>query len=258
MPSVASPTHARLPTLVCTLRLVAVSVVFAAAYALANHLTGQRADVGQGVFDFERAIPFVPWTVVPYLSIIVLYACAFFVGDRAALDRHAARVLINLTLSLVCYALFPLRFTFERPLPDGVYGPLFELLGAVDLPYNRAPSLHISMLLILWLRLMPSIPQRWRGVLQGWFVLIGASVLTTYQHHLIDIPAGLAVGAASVLLTLPAGGAAAGIKTLQVASGRSRTRQGQLADTQSRRRTRARIAEHGDDLPEVRDWRWAR
>lgn len=206
MPSVATPR----PTSACILRLVAVSVVFATAYGFANHLTGQRSDVGQGVFEFERAIPFVPWTVVPYLSIIVLYALAFFVGDRATQHRHAARVLVNLALSLVCYALFPLRFTFERPSPDGVYGVMFELLGAVDLPYNRAPSLHISMLVILWLHLVPLMPTRWRGVLQGWLLLIGASVLTTYQHHLIDIPAGLAVGAASVLMTLNNAGLAAG------------------------------------------------
>ena len=187
----------------CALRLVIVSTIFIAAYALANQLTGLRSDVGQGVFEFERAIPFVPWTIVPYLSVMGFYAASFFIGGRAALDRHSACVLVNLALSLVCYALFPLRFQFERPVPPGLCGTLFQLLGLCDLPYNRAPSLHISVLLILWLRLLPFIPARWQGLMHVWFALIGVSVLTTYQHHLIDIPAGLAVGALSLFLTSP-------------------------------------------------------
>jgi hypothetical protein len=193
--------------------LIATSAIFVVAYALANLWTAQRADIGQGVFEFERGIPFVPWTIVPYLSVMAFYAASFFVGERAALDRHARTILVNLALSLVCYALVPLRFQFERPMPEGVYGALFSLLGACDLPYNRAPSLHISVLLILWVRLLPCVPARWQVLLHGWFTLIGVSVLTTYQHHLIDIPAGLAVGALSLWLTSPA--AATWLSTLR-------------------------------------------
>jgi hypothetical protein len=206
-----SPTSTR-PDAPATLRLrvlvlVVTSAVFVLAYALANPWTAQRSDIGHGVFDFERAIPFVPWTIVPYLSVMGFYVASFFVGDRAGLVCHASVVLTNLALSLACYALFPLRFQFERPVPEGICGALFQLLGACDLPYNRAPSLHISVLLILWLRLLPCLPARWQGLLHAWFALIGVSVLTTFQHHLIDIPAGLAVGALSLFLASP--GAAA-------------------------------------------------
>jgi len=182
------------------LTLAAISAIFAVAYGLANHWTAQRSDIGRGVFEFERAIPFVPWSIVPYLSLVGFYAASFFVGDRAALRVHALRLLLNLVLALACYALMPLRFQFERPATAGLCGLLFDLLGAFDLPYNRAPSLHISVMLIVWVRLRPFASPRWRAVLHLWFALIGMSVLTTYQHHLIDIPAGLAIGALCVWL----------------------------------------------------------
>ena len=147
-----------------------VSLVFALAYATSNHLTGLRADVGTGVFDWEHAIPFVPWTIVPYLSIVPLFVASFFVGrSRGALRRHTRRLLL--------------------------------LLALLDRPYNRAPSLHIGVLVLLWLHLGPRLAGWWRAALQGWLLLIGVSVLTTWQHHVIDIPAGAAAALLCVLLT---------------------------------------------------------
>jgi hypothetical protein len=54
-----------------------ISIVFAGAYWLANELTGLRADAGSGVFAWERLIPFVPWTIVPYLSLFVFFLLSF-------------------------------------------------------------------------------------------------------------------------------------------------------------------------------------
>ena len=55
-----------------------------------------------------------------------------------------------MTISVICFLLWPQRFVFERPVVDGALGVLFQLLSVVDLPYNRTPSLHISVLVILW------------------------------------------------------------------------------------------------------------
>jgi hypothetical protein len=184
-------------------RLLVTSVAFAALYTLCNQFTGMRLDIGDGLLEWDRAIPFVPWTVLPYLSIFGFFALSFFVGSRAALDLYVQRLRVNLLLSLAAYMLFPLRFQFARPELDGVFGALFDLLTLCDLPYNRAPSLHISVLLLLWLRLAPCVTGATRLALHVWFALIGVSVLTTYQHHLIDVPAGFAVGLASIALTSP-------------------------------------------------------
>jgi membrane-associated phospholipid phosphatase len=180
---------------VAALALAAVSLLLCSAYALANQLTRGRTDVGTAVFAWERSIPFIDWTIVPYLSIVLFFAGAFFLcRDRAQLRVLVLRVLMVLAVSLACFALWPLRFTFERPPTAGVIGALFDLLHYVDLPYNRAPSLHVSMVVILW----ALYAERLRGALRlaagVWFGLIAVSVLTTYQHHVIDVPAGVLAG----------------------------------------------------------------
>jgi len=127
-------------------------------------------------------------------------------------------VLVLLAIALACYALVPLRHAYQRPVVDGALGVLFEGLSACDLPYNRAPSLHIGLLVLMWARLCPAVRGGARWLLQGWLLLIGASVLTTWQHHLVDIPAGLAAGGLSLALTSArARQAWAGLKTLSAA-----------------------------------------
>ena len=161
--------------------LVGAAVV--GTYGLANQLTSVRTDVGRGVFDWERAIPFVEWTIVPYLSIGIFFAASFFVGRcRDELDRHVARLVLALALSVVCYVAFPLRFMFERPPTSGAIGLLFQLLSAIDLPYNRAPSLHIGVLVILWARFAPWLSGAWRWALHGWFATIGVDE-ENFRNH---------------------------------------------------------------------------
>lgn len=182
--------------------LGATSLLFAVGYGLANRLTSLRDDVGLGVFAWERAIPFVGWTIVPYLSIVAFFTLSFFIDpDARALRRHVARLLLVLAVSVVCYAAFPLRFTFVRPETDGAVGLLFDLLSLCDLPYNRAPSLHIGVLAVLWVRFAPQLRGWARAGLHAWFALIAVSVLTTYQHHVLDVPAGAVLGVLAIVVT---------------------------------------------------------
>jgi membrane-associated phospholipid phosphatase len=50
------------------------------------------------------------------------------------------------------------------------------------------------VLIVLWAHYLRHTPRGRLILLQGWFVLIGISVLTTYQHHFIDVPAGMLLG----------------------------------------------------------------
>lgn len=168
---------------------------FFASYGLANRVASQRPEVGSLVFDWERSIPFLPWTIVPYWSIDLFYGLSLFVcASRAELDVHGRRLLCAQAVAVTCFLLFPLHFTFERAATDGVFGWMFDVLMGFDQPFNQAPSLHIALLVILWTLYSRHVSGIWLWILHAWFVLIGASVLTTYQHHFIDIPTGLWLG----------------------------------------------------------------
>ena len=168
---------------------------FFATYGLATWLTARRPEVASVVFGWEHAIPFVPWTIVPYWTIDLLYGLSLFVcADRRELDTHAKRLLTAQVVAIASFLLLPLRFTFERPETGGVFGGLFRLLTAFDQPFNQAPSLHIALLVILWALFARRLHGMWRSVFHAWFALIGVSVLTTWQHHFIDLPTGALLG----------------------------------------------------------------
>jgi protein-tyrosine phosphatase len=89
---------------------------------------------------------------------------------------------------------------------DGFYGRLFEALGSFDKPFNQAPSLHISLLAIISLRLLAhAVRPAARGAIHAWTILVGLSVLTTYQHHFIDVPTGALAGLLCIWLWPEAG-----------------------------------------------------
>jgi protein-tyrosine phosphatase len=175
--------------------LVFLGPFFFGTYGFANWLASRRADVGSIVFGWEPQIPFLAWTIIPYWSIDFLYALSVFVcASREELRVHIRRLVAAQVISVVCFIAFPLRFVFARPETDGLYGWMFDVLMDFDKPFNQAPSLHIALLVIIWVLYGKYLAGPWRMLLHAWFALIAVSVLTTYQHHFIDLPTGLWAG----------------------------------------------------------------
>jgi len=172
---------------------------FFLSYGLANWSAGLRAHVPSVVFDWEARIPFWDWTILPYWSIDLLYGLSLFLcTTRRELDTHARRLLTAQLIAVVCFILFPLRFSFGHPAADGVFGMMFTALAGFDRPFNQLPSLHIALAAILWALYARKLSGIARLGMELWFLLVCGSVLTTYQHHFIDVPTGLLVGALSM------------------------------------------------------------
>ena len=111
------------------------------------------------------------------------------------------RLLTAQIVAVTCFIAFPLAFTFGQPAADGIGNWLFAALRGFDRPFNQAPSLHIALAVILWdfYRRLITHPFA-RVVLNLWTLLVAGSVLTTYQHHFIDIPTGALLGVLCVWL----------------------------------------------------------
>lgn len=175
--------------------LAGLGVLFFSSYNAANWLASRRAHVPSMVFPWEAGIPYWPWTIVPYWSIDFFYCVSLFIcTTKRELDTHARRLLAVQLISVTIFIVAPLRFTFVRPETSGLFGAMLDALLLFDKPYNQAPALHISLLVILWVQYAKHLSGAWRWMLHGWFALIGISVLTTYQHHFFDIPTGLWAG----------------------------------------------------------------
>ena len=183
------------PTLKASLlKLALVGALFYTSYGLSNHYAASLAYVPEIAFAWERGIPFWAWTIVPYWSLNLMYAAAFFLcRDACEQNRYVARLVSAQIVATICFMLFPLHFGWPKPPTDGLWGWLFDSLVAFDLPYNQAPSLHIVLSIIVgafyWMR-FPKI----RLPILLWQSLIALSVLTTYQHHFIDVPTGALLG----------------------------------------------------------------
>ncbi|MEY4563496.1 MAG: hypothetical protein RLZZ618_2773 [Pseudomonadota bacterium] len=176
--------------------LLVLGPLFFLTYGFANHRAAALTAVPSIVFDWERHIPLVPWTILPYWSIDLFYGLSLLVcATRLELARQARRLLMAQIICISGFLLFPLRFSTPRPQLDGWAGKLFDALAGFDLPFNQAPSLHIVLLLILWDFFRRKAHGAARVAVHVWSVLIGISVLTTFQHHFIDVPTGLLAGA---------------------------------------------------------------
>ncbi len=186
---------AKRPWKQAALWLVCLAPFFYLSYGVANHLAAQRGDVPALVFAWERSIPFLAWTIFPYWSINVFYGLSLFLcRTRDDVHTHGKRLLTAQLIAVSCFLLFPLGFSFGQPAADGAAGFMFAALRGFDQPFNQAPSLHIALVVILWDVYRRLIPRGWHWLLHLWSLAIALSVLTTYQHHFIDIPTGALLG----------------------------------------------------------------
>ena len=172
-----------------------LSLLFVTVYGLASWLTSLRADVGTWAFDWERNIPFVPWLIVPYMSLDLFFVVApFLCRERTELLVFRRRMTLAIVIAGAMFLVVPFRFAFPRPVPTDWTAAIFRVLHGFDRPFNLFPSLHIAILMIL----ADTYHRHTRGfvrlLMRGWFALIAVSTVLTYQHHVVDVAGGFALG----------------------------------------------------------------
>lgn len=178
-----------------------LSILFVVVYGGCNWLTAHRGNVPTFFFEWERGIPFVPFLIIPYLSIDLFFIAApFLCRTNEELRIWAKRIVFSILAAGTCFLIVPLRFAFVRPHANGFGGAFFDWFRTLDAPYNLVPSLHATF----WVFLVDLYARRtagvWRILIMLWFVLIGLSPVFTYQHHVIDIFGGFVLAGVGFLL----------------------------------------------------------
>ena len=177
-----------------------LGLMFFLLYGSANQYASLTAPHPSFVFGWEHNIPFIESFIVPYMASDLMFVIAFLLPyTRLELRILALRVFAIVMVSVLFFVLFPLQFSFERGEVQS-FSWLFTALKA-DLPFNQAPSLHVSFSIVLWSSMQTQIKSLFGKVLLAlWFTLIALSTLFVYQHHFIDLPTGVLVGFLAVYL----------------------------------------------------------
>lgn len=167
------------------------TAVFLLVYRSAAWYTSNLDHVPTFLFNFEERMPFIPWTILPYMTSGIFFSLVFFLcEDLLELKVLTKRMLFTTVVAGLCYIIFPLRFSFPKPEVESfIFRPFFKFLEMGDLPYNQAPSLHIAFAFIFW-TVFTKMKFPLRFFVGSWLILVGFSTLTTYQHHFVDIISG--------------------------------------------------------------------
>lgn len=176
-------------------RLALAGATFVIVYSGCNHLASLQSEVPTLMFEWERHTPFIKELVVPYWSLDLFFCGAFFLcASKVELNLLTRRLIAVTLFSGLFFWLFPLKLGLPRPEPSGWTAPLFHALYHNDQPFNLAPSLHISLRSLVWVFYGAHLTGWLRKAVKIWFILIGASTLLVWQHHLIDVAGGFVMG----------------------------------------------------------------
>lgn len=162
-------------------RLVTANMVH---YNLSNRLDDQ--------------IPLIPWTVVIYFGCYVLWIVNYVLGcrqERKTAFRFISADFLAKIICMICFVIFPT--TNVRPIISGntIWDVGMRLLYRMDAADNLFPSIHCltSWFCYIAVRENDKIPLWYRRFSAFAAVLVFISTLTTKQHVLIDVVAGVAL-----------------------------------------------------------------
>ncbi|WP_081411680.1 phosphatase PAP2 family protein [Chryseobacterium gregarium] len=170
--------------------LTICTIIFMAVYNFSAWYVSSLDQVPSFTFDFEKSIPFVPLSIIPYMASGLFFCVVFFsCQNKNQLKILTWRMLFVIITAGIFFITVPLRFSFAKPEVSNVILALpFSFLKTFDSPFNQSPSLHIAFAFIFWSVFKDL--SKWRIFFMTWLILLGISTLTTYQHHVIDILTG--------------------------------------------------------------------
>lgn len=160
--------------------------------------------------SFDEQIPFVPWTVVIYLGCYMFWIVNYVIGcrqDKEKAFRFISADLFAKIVCMLCFVLFPTTNT--RPVVEGysIWDEWMKKLYHMDAADNLFPSIHCltSSFCFIAVRGNEKVPKWYKAASLLLAASVCISTLTTKQHVLIDVIAGIALAEGSYLFVEKSG-----------------------------------------------------
>lgn len=173
-------------------REIGITLLSFGAYFGTGHIPSLKAHRVPAT-ALDHAVPLLPWTAYGYVSLYPLLVAnlVYFVPRPRALRPLLQAMTLANTLGGLVFVTY--RTTVPRPpLPISRGSWLLGRIWQVDPPHNAVPSLHTTYSVLIAL-----VHWRWhspyRAIVLPWCGLIIATTLTTKQHQVVDVVAGIAL-----------------------------------------------------------------
>lgn len=170
--------------------LLLLAFIYLLTYTTTNHFS-LWGPWQLSMFNVEKNIPFIPWSVSIYLSVYLLIIIALIIIPKNKF-RSAIYGMFGI---MIIHGLFFLIIPTTYPRPNfpldisAINYYLYKFLIATDLPQNCFPSQHVSMCIFISLFIY-FINKKIGTIFLIWSLLIIISTLTLKQHYILDVLGG--------------------------------------------------------------------
>ena len=170
-----------------------LALSIAGLYFLTNQLSWNRPAL-LPLFELEKQIPLMPWTMWIYLTLYLYMAAVFYQIESVFLFNRMAWALLFMQVFSACiFVFYPViypRELFPYDTSASFSSWAFQWIQYFDRPTNCLPSLHVSNTLLLNFAFLHEKRQR-LGFHSVWGGLVILSTLTTKQHYIYDVVLGI-------------------------------------------------------------------
>jgi membrane-associated phospholipid phosphatase len=161
-----------------------------------GYLNNSSRGVYNLVTDLDRAIPFSPIFIVPYIiwyPFILITLVYFCINHRKIYYKTLATLVLGMLLSYVVYFFF--QTTVPRPelIDKDIFTSLVNLIYKSDNPYNCFPSIHVltCYAMIIGMKKSESNNLKINNSISFIALLIILSTLFVKQHVIMDVVFGI-------------------------------------------------------------------
>lgn len=181
---------------------IGAMALIAATYMAVSFYTFPRSLDRSFETPLDALMPFLPWTVVFYVTLYFFWLPPIFsknINERDYL-RIVSAVGISFAIALMLHMIIPaayIRPEISSVAAEGSWSlSLLKKVYSVDLPNNTFPSTHVVVVATLILMTAPYFKKWNHRFYSSWGSLIGISTLTAKEHYFFDFVGGILVAVA--------------------------------------------------------------